>query len=57
MAPSEPLRYGLEIALMEQMHWDYWTLLAQPADLVQVLIERMLAERHWRSEYKRVHGE
>ena len=57
IAPSEPLRYGVEIALMEAMHWDYWALLEQPFDLVQVLIERMMAERHWRAERARLKNE
>ncbi len=42
-------RYGLELAIMEAMHWTYDEYLDQPADLVAELAIRMekraLAER------------
>lgn len=36
-------RYGVWLELMEAMGWDWWTLMEQPADLVDEMIVKLSA--------------
>ena len=49
-AAIDDTRYAVEIGLMREMRWSWDDLQNAPADLVEMLIERIAAERHWESE-------
>lgn len=47
---SAPTRYGVLITVMEKFGWSWADLCAAPADLVEEIATRTLAERHWTAE-------
>lgn len=47
---SAPTRYGVLITVMEKMGWSWVDLCDAPADLVDEIAARTLAERHWTAE-------
>ena len=46
-------RYQTEIAIMREMSWSWRDLMESPFDLVQELIVRIGAERHWQEEKRK----
>jgi hypothetical protein len=42
--------FAVEIELMREMRWSWVDLQDAPADLIDALIERLAAERHWQHE-------
>ena len=42
--------YAVEIELMREFHWSWHELQNTPAEVVDMAIERLAAERHWRAE-------
>ena len=49
-AKGEACAYDAEIAVMRYMGWGYGQLCEAPAELIDVIIERMLAENHYREK-------
>lgn len=47
---SAPTRYGVLIPVMERMGWSWADLCGAPADLVDEIALRIMAERHWTAE-------
>ena len=45
---GDDLPYDAEIAVMRYMGWGYRQLCEAPAEMIDNLIERMLAENHYR---------
>jgi len=48
-APT-PTRYGVLIAIMREYGWSWRELCEAPADLVEEIGTRLLAERHWQAQ-------
>lgn len=46
-------RYGVEIAVMQEMDWSYNDLMATPMELVEEVIERMSARQRWERERRK----
>lgn len=46
-------RYGVEIAVMQEMNWSYEDLMATPMELVEEVIERMNARQRWERERRK----
>lgn len=51
---SAPTRYGVLIPVMERMGWSWADLCDAPADLVDEIVMRIMAERHWTAERAQV---
>ena len=46
-AVSVPSRYGALIGVMREMHWSWQDVMSAPADLVEVMTERIAALAYW----------
>ena len=46
-------RYGVEIAIMQEMNWSYADLMATPMELVEEAMERMTARQRWERERRK----
>lgn len=46
-------RYGVEIAVMQEMNWSYEDLLVTPMELIEEVIERMNARQRWERERRK----
>lgn len=53
-AVSTPTRYGVLIAIMHEYGWSWRDLCEAPADLIEEIGTRLMAERHWRAERQRM---
>lgn len=53
-AVQDSTPYAVEIEVMKEMHWSPTDLRDAPADMVDVIIERMAAERHWMHEKRKL---
>ena len=49
-AKGEPCAYDAEIAVMKHMGWSGGQLCEAPAEMIDIIIERMLAENHYREK-------
>ena len=47
---SVPTRYGILMTIMEQYGWSWGDLCEAPADLVDEIATRIIAEQHWQAE-------
>lgn len=49
-APADSTPFAVEIAVMREMRWTWSALQETPAAVVEAVVERIAAERHWQSE-------
>ena len=47
---TTPTRYGVYMAIMREYGWSWRDLCEAPADLVEEITWRMMAEQHWQAE-------
>ena len=47
---ATPTRYGVYMAVMREYGWSWQDLQEAPADLVEEITWRMMAEQHWQAE-------
>lgn len=44
---ADPGRFAVEIDIMQEMHWSWRELCEAPAALLDELVTRLQARRHW----------
>ena len=47
---TTPTRYGVLMTVMREYGWSWQDLQEAPADLVEEITWRMMAEQHWQAE-------
>ena len=52
--PPDDTPYAIEIELMRELSWTWTDIQQTPADVLDLLVERISAERHWRYERQKL---